>query len=851
MPNDIKISTSLDTASIRNAESAFRGLITLADKLNKSTDRISQSVSKINTGGQTGQANRPGAIKSGPQGQVTGISGAILGDPSQAERAAQRIIAAFDKVESKAQRMASSVKSMGGGGGDAGWSQKAMSSIEGRVVGISDSFSASSGGGTAPSGAPVYGVPSAGGGKGGGGGGSPWGRIGSSGSLSSGAQGVIYGAASGVEALASGNAGGFFGSTIGRLGIIGGAAYAGYRIGDAVTQMGANTYNANQSFQLENPVAIQQKLASAMSPFRNMAHAGIGKSYSSMLAWNRVFHDPEIMNSVTNVRLNQDSINRLMGDNTILGLGKERASDLAKHMTSTGLGIVDWARGEGRAIPDADLKAAREVERRVRQEQLMADEGNRMNSAFEAKSSQMNPYTAMMADEIGQNFMGRFKTLAGAGLRSGIIHKKGRPDMTAYEYYNEKAMRLGWDNGDRGANYQSLLSIGKGYGSILGGFNLLSAGQAGFGSLGGDVRTAGMIGGSVSSANSYLSLINKKNGLTGGPGGLDVAVSNQMFGGISQAALGTGMYGSENLNWVSQNTATMVFGGGVDVAGQQRAAYGFDLGNRQMQTYTSGSRSNLNRAISNEAAMGVAGGFNGISRDLMRMANDPRLLASIAGGAALPEWADPGITRTKAGQFLGRQRAGLFADVMDSTWDTDPVTTKLLSEVRSSGDYNAVINKNLSGLKKGSTDWWKEEHRLNVKLGRALGNDNPQADISMLEEGYLGTLGLKPPKGNGAWRPGLTGPEKEAANQSADIEAAKGVAGPKAWKEAGGQNPADFAGAAVKSMTQMSQMIVSFDEGVTVFKDAVNLFAGKVGYVPPVHAKGPGVVKLPPSSRQM
>src|ERR1017187_5901102 len=83
------------------------------------------------------------------------------------------------------------------------------------------------------------------------------------------------------------------------------------------------------------------------------------------------------------------------------------------------------------------------------------------------------------------------------------------------------------------------------------------------------------------------------------------------------------------------------------------------------------------------------------------------------------------------------------------------------------------------------------------------------------------------------------------------LEAGEGVAGPKAWKEAGGQNPADFAGAAVKSMTQMSQMIVSFDEGVTVFKDAVNLFAGKVGYVPPVHAKGPGVVKLPPSSRQM
>jgi hypothetical protein len=534
-----------------------------------------------------------------------------------------------------------------------------------------------------------------------------------------------------------------------------------------------------------------------------------------------------------------------MSDNTIAGMGKERASSLSRFMASTGLGISEWARGEGRAIPDAELRSAREVERQIKQEQLMSDQGERMNAAHGAKMGQMNPYTAMMADEIGQNFMGRFKTLAGAGLSSRIIHKKNRPDMTAYEYYNESAMRQGWDNGDRAANYQSLLGIGKGYGKLLGGFSLLSAGQAGFGSLGGDVKTAGMIGGSVGAAGSYLSLINKKNGLTGSGGGLDVAVSNSLFGGIASSALGTGMYGSENLNWVTKNVATMVYGGGADVAGQQRAAYGFELGNNQMRTYTSGSRSPLNRAISNEVAMAVAGGFGGASRDLMRMANDPRLLASVAGGAALPEWADPTIDKAMVGKFLGRQRAGLFADVMDNTWSTDPDTTRLLSEVRSSGDYNSVITKNLEGLKKRSTAWWKEEHRLNVKLGRALGSDNPQADISMLEEGYLGTLGLKPPKGSGAWRPGIKGPEAEAALKSSEVERAKGEAGAgKGVKEALAGDPAQFAGSAVKSMAQMGQMIVSFDQGVQVFKDAVEKFAVSIGYQPPHHAKGPTVTRL-------
>ena len=859
MANDIKIGASFDTASFRVVDSAIKSLITSVERLNRSMEGVSRSVSKIQTGGVQNGTGVQG-IKT-QQGKQPGIVGAILGtqDSSSVSRMVSDTDRAFDAVSRKissftSKALADMGRLNGATRGGGSWASRAMYEIEernfaraGGVVNIPTGFLG--GAETAPSGAPIFGVPGrTSGGRGGGGKGSVWGRIGSSGSLSSGAQGVIYGAASGMESLAGGNVGGFFGSTIGRLGIAGGAAYAGYRIADALTQMGANTYNANQLLQLENPVTIQQKLATAMSPFRGMVSSGIGKDYSSMLAWKRVFSNPEIMNSVTNTRLNQDSINRLMGDNTLTGMGKERLSSLSRFMSTTGLGIAEWAQGEGRAIPDAELKSAREVERRIKQEQLMADQGDRMKAAYSAELAKQDVFTSLMSNEIGQNFMGRFQTLASMGRTTSIVHRRGQPDITNYEDINARLMRGGWTMGEAASNYQSLLGIGKGYGSLLGGTSLVSAGMAGFGNIGQLVKTAGMIGGDLGGAGSYLSLINKKNGLTGGAGGLDVAVSRDLFGDISQRALGTGMYGGENLNWVSSNMAAMVFGGGADVAGQQRALYGFQMGNALNQTYTSGSRSNLDRAIANEAAMAAAGGFGGASRDLMRLANDPRLLASIAGGAKIPGWVDSSINKGMAQDFQSRLRAGKFADVIDRSWESDPVTSQLLSELRANkNDSNLVIGQHLAttGFKVNSKSWRRAEHFLAEKLGRALGSDNPQADISMIEEGYLGTLGLKPPRGPGAWRPGIKGLEAEAAGKSADIELAKGRAGAGPHvKEALGADPAQFAVAAAASMKNMGQMIVSFDAGVEVFKNAVNKFAGLVGYTPPQRAKGPEVTKI-------
>jgi hypothetical protein len=202
-----------------------------------------------------------------------------------------------------------------------------------------------------------------------------------------------------------------------------------------------------------------------------------------------------------------------------------------------------------------------------------------------------------------------------------------------------------------------------------------------------------------------------------------------------------------------------------------------------------------------------------------------------------------------ARSFQSKLRVGKFADVIDRSWDSDPITSKLLGEVRANrNDPNSVIGQHLeaSGLKRGSRGWFKGLDLMTEKLGRAIGGDNPQADIAMLKEEFLAPLGLRAPTGSGAWRPGIRGPEAEAAVKSAEVERAKGVAGAGAGvKEALSGDPAQFASSALGSMKNMQQFINSFDAGVENFSRAVDKFMGAVGYRPPTHAKGPTVTRIP------
>jgi hypothetical protein len=856
MAQDIKITASMDTASFRTVDSAIKQLIISVDRLNKSMENVARSVNKIQAGGQVG-GSVPNLKTPGQGKQNGGIVSAVLGTGdsqgvgrliSEADRAfetvSRKVRTFTDRTMSDVSRLSNSLNSLKPAYADQGWSNRGTAAVGASQQQQMIQFAASRG-------IPQI-IPNLPGASGGAGTPGTGGR-GTSGLFGRGSIGLnsfLSGVGNGAEAIASGNVGGFLGSTLGRAGAIGLAGYSGYKMADALTAIGGNVYNANQQFALENPVALQQKLATAVSPFKNMAQAGVSKDYASMIAWQRVFNRPDIMQSVSDVKLNKESIARLMSDRTITGQGKELMSSLQGYIAKHGgLDVSDWVSHEGRSIPDAQLRNIRDVDRQIKQEQLMADQGERLNAAHSAERGKMDVYTELMSNEIGQNYLGRFQTLAVGGRRSGIIHRKGKPDMTAYEYYNAQEMKRGWTQGDYNANYQQLLGIGKGYGSIAGGHTLISAGMAGFGNLGQVIRTAGTVGGTVGAAGDYALKLAQR---TIGNGALDVSVGRDLYGDVSKAALATGMYGGANLNWVGSNLAAMTFGGGLDVAGQQNRLYGYEMGNALNKTYTSGSRSNFDRALANEAAMGAAGGFGGASRDLMRLANDPRLLASVAGGAAKPEWLDSSVTKEMASAFQSRLTAGKFADVIDTTWRSDPVTSTLLEEVRANkNDPNTVISKHLSnsGADVGSNKWFKQLRFLTTKLGRSLGGENPQADISMVEEGYLSTLGLTPPKGSGAWRPAMSGLEKIAAEKGAQVELAKGEAGANVGKgnEFGSVDPAGFTKKATGSMDMMTSLVSNFDHGVENFNLAVTRLLNGLGiasYGGPVHAKGPVVKKI-------
>lgn len=849
MAQDIKISTSFDQQSFRQATNALQSLITTVEKLNKSLEGVSRSVAKIQTGGT--QAVSTQRLKTQQKEQKGGIVGAILGtsDSSSVGRMVNEADRAFEnvsrKIRSFTDRAVADMKRINSAAGrDAGWFGKGTNAIE-------DSRFLN--GGPVPALGPdtIRQMPGP-----------------KSGVLSNGVKGlgsffkslgpaaVLGGAAglimSGVGSVASGDPNQFMNSIPMRaMGIS-----QGYNFANSITAMGANVYNANQQFAVSHPISLQQNIAGAISPFRAIANAGIGKNYASMLAWKQVFARPDIMKAVSDVRLNKETIATAMEDRIVNGRMKELWSRFQRAGAVTiGLEVSDWATKEaeaGRSIPDADLKSMRALERQLKQEQLMSQRGQALNDAHAAVAAQMNPYTSLMVNEIGQNYIGRYRTLAGAGLRTGIIRRPGQPDMTSYEYYEAQARRQGFTNADRPSNYQQVLGIGRGYNRIFGGFTLLKASIGGFGNLGEIAKTAGMIGGSVDAGKHYsLGLAQH----TVGRGGIDVAVGRDLYGSISKAALGTGMYNSENLNWSTQNMAAMVYGGGQDVAGQQRSLYGFQIGNELNQTYTSGSRSPLHRLIAVQSAIAATGNkWDGAAIDLLKIGNDPRLLNSLAAGGKIPGWADASLTKEMIQAHQAGLRRGKFAEVVDSVVaSSDPTRRALAKELRENqNDPNLVIGKYMrrfeeAGGKKGSRGWMKQAGYLSEKFGGMLPGQNPQANAGLILEDFLSTEGLKAPRGKGAWMPGISGLEAAAAKNDQAIEQQKGIAGGSGEVRKGvtEAEPANVSVVATRTIKGFTSAINLFDAGLDNFKAAIDKIRSEVYHDSPRHAKGPTITPLP------
>lgn len=840
MPNEIKISANLDTASFRTVDNAIKSLITTVDNLNRSMGRLGESFSKIK-GSSPGQGSastiktqgtKQGGILPTILGNQDGSSiNTMLSATNQAFDTVSRKIKAFtDEAVANMGRINTSVKGMGAGGG---WGN----------AGIGRSGTGGLGGGTLAgvSANTVPTMPEPGrstGGKGG-----FLNSLMGGGTSAQQAQNLTNIMAQAASGNISGALGGLLTTPLGAAGAIGAGAYAGYKVGVGLTDTAQNLYSENLDWTLNRPVLEAQSRARMAAPLNKMFHAGMSRSYSHMMSWDKVFQNKQFMNTFRDIQMNKETVGALMEDMSFTGIMKDFKGKAGLKVGQT---MQDFlANPDFRSIPSEKMEDLRTIMRTKMMNQVPAEMASRMSSMEEATYESMNPMTKMMVDEIGQNALGRVKFMRAAGLGTGTIKRKGRPNVTAVEDILARNIAGGWDQGDIVAQHQSLLGIGAGYAKAGHNRNfLVSAGAAGLSNAGELIKTGGTIGGSVGAADSFFNHVVQG---TGGRGGLDVAVTRDLFSGIGRNALATGMYGSENLNWVGGAGATMVYGGGQDVGGQQNSLQRYFLGGQAEAAYTSGSRSSFDRVVANEASMAATGGFGASSKALMRMSKDPRLLASIAGGGAVPEWAEGLVTKESAGSFLDRTRRARFANVVDSTFGTDPLRSGLLKDLRSmNNDSNLVLRDRMesTGLKKGSKEWFAKERKLTMNMGSILEGENPLADAGLLEESFLRSMGLTTPKGKGHWAASPKGAEAAALKQEKENLEAKGEAGATAPVQKGVKDarPTAFAKTAVEGITDVRGAINDFGQAAVALTNALNRIVDTVGSsgAKAIRAEGPG-----------
>jgi hypothetical protein len=766
---DIRISASQDVSSFRSVDNLLRGLIVTVDQLNKSMEGLGRSISKIQTGGI--QQGNVSAIKTQKQDKGGGIGAAILGDTSDIQQRANKVLAAIESIDrgikTKAGSISQSVSSI----------SSSLRSIGGPVGDDSDYFSRNGAVGaahlgaggrtrpTAPSGAPVNPVvPSIN--KGGSGGGGGGGGIGIG--------GLVGGVAGGAEALMAGNVSGFLGSTLGRLGIAGAVGYGAYRLADAASGWVADVTQKNVNYQMQYPLVQEQAVGYAMAPFKNFGRSALSGNITQMSAFREATQSPAyaaLIDPTKREVLIQAKTNELILSGRVTNALQDRMDPLLNKkggflntLTPNSIGEDGKEYNRGEAVE----LSRHAIARQFAEADVRAQTSSDIQSLVQAKVNQNTSVDEYYLNAYSpQGSLSRIKTMRSFGRSTAPTKFKDGTTAQAYEWLQAEALGQGRDFGDMAQEYHQVqLGIGRGYNKVFGGYGAVSAGEAGFGNITQIAKMAGMLTGSVSGAGTIVGNI---QGMTNGRNGVDVAVSRDLFQTLSQDALSSGMSGASSFNQVNRMVGTYVSAGGSDVSIQQRNSWAYGLGSQLEKSYTSGSRSGFDKASSwQDSIYGTGGIFDGGSIRLQEMgATDPRLLASIAyGGAKIPTWADGLIDQTSARGYLEQSRKRPFATVVDELWANRPKQASILKKIREGGgDPNSFFESRLSGLKIGGSEWWKEERLASEEAGGILGG-NKAANAAMLSEQYLRTKTLDTPTGPGAHSAGVTDLEKASVQNA-------------------------------------------------------------------------------------
>ena len=492
--------------------------------------------------------------------------------------------------------------------------------------------------------------------------------------------GGVAGMISGTARAAFGAAG-YLGSGVGAtvlsgVGLGASALYAGYQGANMISDAGHKAYFSNLEYQTNQPFRNFQMSGAANAPFQHLGSAIIRGDFRSRTdmedaialskstdknkrsvsnAWRYkeslkdlstetlgldtvkgAFEDPLRAKTRLDTAITEQYLANRKPENRTPGSVSSMAAAMESSMDgiSPSLGALASFGGKRRPIDLAMTDF--EIEKAKREATVGALQGSNLIAAAEAISANRSSAEIYWQDQnnLG-SAMGRIASMRQAGMSTGSMKLRDGREVEKYEYYKSIDEAGGWDPGDRGANYQRILGTGRGYRKLFGAHGLSSAGIEGFTNIDQIAKLGAILGGSVGAGGAFVSQMNGRGGVTGGAGGLDVAVARELGQGVAQAMLssgvGGGLFGGSSLQAATSQAATAAFfGSGGDVGRQQFNAMADQRGMALMGTYTSGSRSGFNSVAAWSSAIKNTGGY-GLGTDAL-MAADPATMAAIGFG---------------------------------------------------------------------------------------------------------------------------------------------------------------------------------------------------------------------------
>lgn len=763
----IKIAFAVDEQSAKRAKTLIDDLTRSVEKLVTATSRAGSAMSGVGGTTVTGRKTLPGlggiSHMSTPAGRGQGgIVGSILGvqdatalrglvtGTQQAFNAIQANIKTFvDRAESDLKRLQRAVEQLGG----------SMGKVAPAAAG--------GGGGAPPPPAPPGAPPPAR---------PPGGKPNTQ-------QGVER-FMGGVESLLRGDVTGFLGSTAGRAGMVGGAAYAGFRVGDALNEAMMNERLARVNQTLNQPFDTLNRRAQIAQPFLRMHAAVQQRDVAMQQAYMSTLKDPEIMKSLGKVQLRAEALEHTKFKTaTAKGAIKEAFNDFRNWVgAKTGVTTDDaFTYIQGLPADEVTKNTMRDIVRQNAVANLDPQAAAQFQQAVEAKRALQDPTTAMLLNQVYGGAMGRVQSLRAAGMSTAVITRRdesGREYQTSrYEDMEQRLMRGGWTIGDYAAGRHQMLGVGAGYMKALGPIGVISAGIGGLGNAAELTKMGGILGGGVGAAGDFYRTVQRNIG----SGGLDVATGRDLFHSFGQHAMQSGQFGAGNTasHWM-QNIAALVGGGPgtpFDVAEQQRRMMMVQSGLANNASFMQGSKAPLYQATSLMGAISASGGYGAGAEALRKL--DPGVLQSIASGGEVPEYLkgllgnSPEEAKMRARDALAYNRKAPFFEIMDDQFAGTGEKETLLKELRSAeaggGDVKSLIERRTAGLKGRAKEI--ETERLAQQFGGILFAGGLAASG---EEGAGTVLSMfgsdaRRLKGGGVGAAGAAGAEAASLNREADL----------------------------------------------------------------------------------